>query len=179
MSQDLAFTLAQSGLLTSDLQALIPQGFSPSTELSIRFGTKPLSLGNIFRASECKEVPLVSFAKEVDDTNASRLYTLLLIDPDAPTPDDPKFTYWRHWVVKGLRPVETGGPVTISDVLTAYLGPGPKDEEPDNLSLSKEDIGGEEFVQRRSFKAVEWVEQHGLQLVGVNWMRGVGDGWQE
>jgi hypothetical protein len=51
--------------------------------------------------------------------------------------------------------------------------------EPEQFALSKEDVGGEEFTQRRSFKAAEWVETHSLKLVGVNWMRGVGDGWKE
>lgn len=51
--------------------------------------------------------------------------------------------------------------------------------EPAQLSLSKEDVGGEEFTQRRSFKAAEWTELHGLKLVGVNWMHGVGDGWKK
>lgn len=51
--------------------------------------------------------------------------------------------------------------------------------EPEGLALSKEDVGGEEFVQRRSFQAAEWVQKHGLVLVGVNWMLGAGDGWTE
>ena len=38
-------------------------------------------------------------------------------------------------------------------------------------------MGGEEFVERRSFAAKEFVGEHGLVLVGVQWMRGVGDGW--
>ena len=49
--------------------------------------------------------------------------------------------------------------------------------EPEGFNLNKEDVGGEEFVERRSFKAAEWVEKHGLILVGVNWMLGAGDGW--
>ncbi|GAB1206030.1 hypothetical protein APSETT445_004711 [Aspergillus pseudonomiae] len=107
---------------------------------------------------------------------------------NAPTPDDPKFAYWRHWVVSGLQP--SGAPETVQ-TLTEYLGPGPKDDsrphrylfllfrEPHSLSLSKEDVGGEEFTARRSFKAAEWVQQHGLELVAVNWMLGAGDGWHE
>jgi phosphatidylethanolamine-binding protein (PEBP) family uncharacterized protein len=71
------------------------------------------------------------------------------------------------------------------------LAPGPKDEsgphrylfllfrEPEGLVLEKQDIGGEEFVDRRSFGAAELVEKKGLELVGVQWMRGVGDGWSE
>jgi len=50
--------------------------------------------------------------------------------------------------------------------------------EPKGLKeLNKSDVGGEEFVQRRSFSAKDWVEKRGMDLVGVNWMLGVGDGW--
>jgi hypothetical protein len=49
--------------------------------------------------------------------------------------------------------------------------------EPEGLNLSKADVGGEEFVDRRSFPAAEWTAKHGLELAGVNWMLGAGDGW--
>lgn len=114
-------------------------------------------------------------------------YTLLLIDPDAPTPDDPKFAYWRHWVISRI---PSGAAAAEGKTLTQYLAPGPKDDskphrylfllyrEPEGKQeLSKEDVGGEEFVERRSFGAREWVGKWGLQLVGVNWMFGAGDGW--
>ena len=47
------------------------------------------------------------------------------------------------------------------------------------MALTKDDVGGEEFVQRRSFDPVTFVEKHQLQLVGLNWMKGAGDGWKE
>ncbi|CZT08315.1 uncharacterized protein RAG0_13432 [Rhynchosporium agropyri] len=100
-------------------------------------------------------------------------------------------------VVSGLQPSK-GAPGTIATeqtlaskpALTEYLGPGPKDDstshrylfllfrKPGNLSLSKSDVGGEEFFDLRSFKAAEWVAEHGLELVSVNWMLGAGDGWK-
>lgn len=43
--------------------------------------------------------------------------------------------------------------------------------------MGKETVGGDEFVDRRSFRAEEFVEREGLELVGMEWMRGVGDGW--
>lgn len=73
--------------------------------------------------------------------------------------------------------------------MTPYLAPGPKDEsgphrylfllyrEPEGVEIKKEDVGGDEFVERRSFKVGELVGRKGLELVGVQWMRGVGDGW--
>lgn len=61
-----------------------------------------------------------------DGASADQTYTLLLVDPDAPTPDEPKFAWWRHWVLSGLKP---GTPAEqTNDALTAYLSPGPKDE---------------------------------------------------
>lgn len=51
--------------------------------------------------------------------------------------------------------------------------------QPDGQDIRKEDVGGEEFVQRRSFEAAQFIEKHKLKLVGVNWMLGAGDGWKE
>ncbi|KAL6236515.1 hypothetical protein BDW75DRAFT_250064 [Aspergillus navahoensis] len=187
-AQALSTSLSQAALVPGSAP-LIPDDFAPTTELSISFGEKAVNLGNLFRVSEVKSAPSISFAKE-ENSPDSQLYTLLLVDPDAPTPDDPKFAYWRHWVISGLTPSE-GINAESARTLTEYLGPGPKDEsrphrylfllfrEPEGLSLSKEDVGGEEFVQRRSFQAAEWVQKHGLVLVGVNWMLGAGDGWKE
>ncbi|KAL2165027.1 hypothetical protein VTH06DRAFT_323 [Thermothelomyces fergusii] len=139
-------------------------------------------------------------------TGTGTTFTLLMIDPDAPTPDDPKFAYWRHWVVANIALAADNAAgardLRISDdpdggggggarVLTPYLGPGPKDEsrphrylfllfaEPDGFRPEKADVGGDEFVQRRSFAAGEFVRRHGLRLVAAQWMRGAGDGWRE
>lgn len=49
---------------------------------------------------------------------------------------------------------------------------------PENWQPTKDDVGGAEFVQRRSFKAAEFAETHGLRLVALNWMTVAGDGWQ-
>lgn len=80
----------------------------------------------------------------------------------------------------------------LGRTITSYLAPGPKDESGphrylflvfagttggDEGRLEKTDVGGDEFVERRSFGAGEFVRKHGLRLVGVQWMRGVGDGW--
>ncbi|KAA8642013.1 hypothetical protein EYZ11_003964 [Aspergillus tanneri] len=122
-AQNLSSSLLKAGLVPGSAP-LIPDDFKPLTELSVRFGERQVNLGNLFRASECKQAPSVSFTPE--NTWSSKTYTLLLIDPDAPTPDDPKFAYWRHWVLSGLVPGMDDGDAL--NVLTEYLGPGPKDE---------------------------------------------------
>ncbi|PLB54088.1 phosphatidylethanolamine-binding protein [Aspergillus steynii IBT 23096] len=183
-AQELSASLAKAGLVPGSAP-LIPDNFTPTVQLKVNFGEKAVELGNLFRASECKVAPSVEFTPE-ENVDPSTRYMLFLIDPDAPTPDDPKFAYWRHWVVSGLAP---GQGIDSGMNLTEYLGPGPKDDskphrylyllfrEPAGLSLDKEDVGGEEFVERRSFKAAEFVDKFKLVLVGINWMLGAGDGW--
>ncbi|KAF2715257.1 phosphatidylethanolamine-binding protein [Pleomassaria siparia CBS 279.74] len=171
-------SLSSAKLLPSKV---IAQDFKPSVELEVAFGSKKVENGNLLRVSDVKSTPSISFSADSSST-----YTLLLVDPDAPTPDDPKFAYWRHWVVSGI---SSSGAFEKS-ALTEYLAPGVKDDsaphrytfllykEPTGLSLSKSDVGGEEFVDRRSFGVDEWVSKHGLKLVGVTWFSGAGDGWK-
>ncbi|KAJ4345483.1 uncharacterized protein N0V89_011615 [Didymosphaeria variabile] len=164
-------SLSKAALLPSPV---IPSTFKPSVELSVSFNEKPVVSGNLFRVSQVKDAPSVSFTPEFHHSSTTS-YTLLLVDPDAPTPDDPKFAYWRHWVVSRI-PSSSPSP-SNGTTLTQYLAPGPKDEskphrylyllyrEPEGLKeLSKEDVGGEEFVERRSFGTKEWVEKWGWNL---------------
>lgn len=176
-------SLKSASLLPSPI---IPTNFAPSVALSVSFPSKKPSNGSLVRVSDVKERPNVSFSSNADSASAQS-FTFLLIDPDAPTPDDPKFAYWRHWVVTNIP--ASAQDVSEGNTLTQYLAPGPKDEsgphrylfllfkEPTGFSIGKDDVGGEEFVDRRSFEAKAFVEKHGLQLVGAQWMRGVGDGW--
>ncbi|EAQ87434.1 hypothetical protein CHGG_04053 [Chaetomium globosum CBS 148.51] len=64
--------------------------------------------------------------------------TLLLIDPDAPTPDDPKFAYWRHWVVTGIPAPSAGsegGGIEGGRTLTGYSGAGPQVTSPGRTAI--------------------------------------------
>ena len=195
MATPLLDSLKQANLLPSKA---IPENFTPTFELTVPFqgSQAPISNGTLVRVSEVSQAPSISIsatpsAPPNNPEKPTRL-TLLLIDPDAPTPDDPKFAYWRHWVVTGI-PAPSGPDTSLVEAgrtLTAYLAPGPKDEsgphrylflvfaEPEGLGLEKGDAGGEEFVERRSFGIDGFVQRHGLRLVGVQWMRGVGDGWK-
>ncbi|KAF2995385.1 hypothetical protein E8E13_004215 [Curvularia kusanoi] len=179
-------SLASASLLPSPL---IPANFSPSYTLNISYPSKSPSNGSLVRVSDVAAQPTVTFSAiaNAPPSAAPQNFTFLLLDPDAPTPDDPKFAFWRHWAVTNI----PAGAKDVSEgtTLTAYLAPGPKDEsgphrylfllfrEKEEFKIGREDVGGEEFVERRSFGAREFVEKHGLELVGVQWMRGVGDGW--
>jgi phosphatidylethanolamine-binding protein (PEBP) family uncharacterized protein len=180
--------------------AIIPDSFTPTIDLSVKFpsGLAP-EKGSLARVSQINEQPIISISPTSTASSTSTLattYTFMMIDPDAPTPDDPKFGYWRHWIVTSIpAPSSPSSASSTEDIiasgktLTPYLAPGPKDEsgphrylfllfeEKEGETLEREEVGGEEFVQRRSFRAEEVVARKGLRLVGVQWMRGVGDGW--
>lgn len=36
--------------------------------------------------------------------------------------------------------------------------------------MNKDDVGGDEFEDRRNFDPTEFAKKHGLKLVGVDWM---------
>ncbi|RAR12320.1 PEBP-like protein [Stemphylium lycopersici] len=188
-SNSLVDSLKSAKLLPS---AVIPESFTPTLDLNVKFssGLAP-EQGSLARLSQVKEQPIISVSSP--PTSSAATFTFMMIDPDAPTPDDPKFAYWRHWVVSSIpSPSATTSPEDITargKTLTQYLAPGPKDEsgphrylfllfeEKEGETLEKAEVGGEEFVERRSFRAEEIVAKKGLKLVGVQWMRGVGDGW--
>jgi len=41
------------------------------------------------------------------------------VDPDAPSPDAPKFRYWLHWLVTNIPGVD----VKRGNVVVDYMGP--------------------------------------------------------
>jgi hypothetical protein len=121
-------SLAQANLVPGSAVGLTPDGFRPTTKINVAFGGKAVELGTFLRAGECKQPPTLTFDAEAEaPENAS--YSFILTDPDAPTPDDPKFAFRRHWVLSGLRPRSEDVEALVPPVaLTEYFAPGPKDE---------------------------------------------------
>lgn len=63
-----------------------------------------------------KDVPTVEW-----EAVPNQLYTLLLVDPDAPSRRDPKSRSFKHWAVINI----LGSDVSSGDEITAYIGAGP------------------------------------------------------
>ncbi|KAJ0067889.1 hypothetical protein NL108_011665, partial [Boleophthalmus pectinirostris] len=51
----------------------------------------------------------------------SKLYTLVLTDPDAPSRKSPKFREWHHFLVVNMK----GNDVSSGSVMSDYVGSGP------------------------------------------------------
>ncbi|XP_065163390.1 protein D3-like [Atheta coriaria] len=77
---------------------------------------KKVDLGNILTPTQVRKEPELSWtAKD------GQYYTVLMVDPDAPSRADPKLGQWRHWLVGNV----LGNDISKGDVLTAYVGAGP------------------------------------------------------
>ena len=66
-AQDLYTSLLNAGLYPG-ITPLVPEDFTPKTELGVSYGEKTVTLGNLFRVSEVKTAPTISFAAEVSRT---------------------------------------------------------------------------------------------------------------
>jgi phosphatidylethanolamine-binding protein len=240
---NLPTTLKDAALLSPKLGLqpnIIPPTFTPTLTLKAIFTpSNPTSstatTGSLLRKSQLAGLPdLVILPLGADrhpDVPLGTIprrdpqdYTIMFLDPDAPTPDDPKFGYWRHWIVRGCwRQPGTGGRLNLGETVSPWIAPGVADsyvspfafwnfssfpfdvyvwvsnvwkrltgasrsgphryllllfQEPEEgYGPTKEDVGGDEFVDRRSFDAVCFVQKFGLKLVAVTWVWGVGDGW--
>ncbi|RKU46388.1 hypothetical protein DL546_004539 [Coniochaeta pulveracea] len=173
--------LSKAGLVPGPAERLIPSDFNPTVQLEISFEGKPVQHGTSFRTSEVAVVPGVKFKPEAEaDSRAS--YTLMLVGPDPAEPTNADKAFFRHWLIPGLEPLASGMVAETKFALTPYRGPElEKDStphsylyllyrEPRNQDPRKEDVGGDEFEERRAWKPEDYIKKHELKLVGLNWM---------
>ena len=67
-------SLKTSNLVPGPATDLIPQDFSPTTALNVAFDGRAVEYGNLFRATECKREPSITFAPEVKHTPMNDLH---------------------------------------------------------------------------------------------------------
>lgn len=64
-AQALTSSLQKAKLVPGSAASLIPEGFKPTAKLNIVYGEKTVDLGNLFRVTEVKLAPSITFAREV------------------------------------------------------------------------------------------------------------------
>jgi phosphatidylethanolamine-binding protein (PEBP) family uncharacterized protein len=100
---------------------------SPNNKWSVRVSYAAAGPGSLRDGAQLKPSQAAA-PPRVDVTGGQGLYTLIMVDPDAPSPDAPKARSWLHWlVVNATAPGEPGkaGGGGGGDVLCDYAGPTP------------------------------------------------------
>ncbi|GLT45948.1 hypothetical protein SLA2020_197420 [Shorea laevis] len=93
--------------------------FTPATEFTVRCGAKQVTNGCNVKPSAAAEKPHVQV---LGSRASSNLYTLVMVDPDAPSPSEPKLREWLHWIVVDI---PEGSDATKGRELVEYMGPQP------------------------------------------------------
>ncbi|CAA7408517.1 unnamed protein product [Spirodela intermedia] len=68
--------------------------FVPSVSVSVRYGAKHVNNGCDVKPSMAVDPPTIAISG-----NHNQLFTLVMTDPDAPSPSDPTMREWIHWIV--------------------------------------------------------------------------------
>ncbi|KAF9160838.1 Phosphatidylethanolamine-binding protein 4 [Actinomortierella ambigua] len=145
--------------------------------LMVSYGGQDVVLGNTLAVADTQREPNVSFLPD----NPADKYTLMLVDPDAPSRRDPKFRQWRHWVKTNISMDSSTGLTSVRNgqTLTSYNGPSPPAGSGPHryvFLLYKQSPNSDAGMlstnmseNRSMFKAAQFADQARLQLVGANY----------
>ncbi|XP_039004288.1 protein MOTHER of FT and TFL1-like [Hibiscus syriacus] len=70
--------------------------FTPSSEFTVQCGSKQVTNGRDIKPSAAADKPHVQI---LGHSLSSNLYTLVMVDPDAPGPSEPRLREWLHCIV--------------------------------------------------------------------------------
>ncbi|KAK8488225.1 hypothetical protein V6N13_120032 [Hibiscus sabdariffa] len=93
--------------------------FTPASKFTVQYGGKQVTNGFDIKPSAAADKPHVQI---LGHPLSSELYTLVMVDPDAPSPSEPRFREWLHWIVVDI---PEGHDATKGRELVAYMGPQP------------------------------------------------------
>ncbi|KAF5300296.1 hypothetical protein FQA39_LY11153 [Lamprigera yunnana] len=75
--------------------------------------------GSELTPTQVKDAPKVEWTADSND-----FYTLVMVDPDAPSKKDPKSREWLHWLVVNI----PGCKLSKGEVITEYVGAAPPEK---------------------------------------------------
>ncbi|CAG2110105.1 unnamed protein product, partial [Medioppia subpectinata] len=88
---------------------------SPKGRIEVTFANNlTVNLGTQLTPAQTSQQPLVEWP-----TVKCALYTLALVDPDAPSRADPIYRNWRHWLVMNI----PGKQISYGNIISAFEGP--------------------------------------------------------
>ncbi|XP_020088329.1 protein FLOWERING LOCUS T-like isoform X2 [Ananas comosus] len=92
--------------------------FVKSATMRIIYDNKELTNGTGLRTSAVSSQPRV----EIEGTDQRKLYTLVMVDPDAPSPSNPTYREYLHWLVSDIPEAQDA---SFGNEIVPYESPGP------------------------------------------------------
>ncbi|KAI9252927.1 phosphatidylethanolamine-binding protein [Phascolomyces articulosus] len=167
MNMSMAFKKAQ----------LTPQNFTPTIMLDIKYeNDQDVALGNELSLQDTVNPPEVFFLP----ADESGFYTLMMVDPDAPSAQDNHNGPFRHWIVTNIPGSSSQINGTTATQLSSYYKPAPPSGTGPHryiFLLYKQQLGelqkNTTMIQesRARFDFQQFATQNQLLLVGVNFFK--------
>nr|QAB04922.1 MFT1 [Platanus x hispanica] len=137
--------------------------FTPTVQFSVHYGSRQVANGCDVKPSAAANKPRVQISGSRLSNN---LYTLVMTDPDAPSPSEPTMREWLHWIVVDI---PEGSDASKGKEILPYMGPRPPTgihRYVFTLFLQKEAMGeGSRPPDARSnFSTRDFAAQNGLGL---------------
>ncbi|KAJ2745628.1 hypothetical protein GGI20_002011 [Coemansia sp. BCRC 34301] len=96
---------------------VLPPKFEPEFGLSLRFNNEPVEMGQLLTVNNTRFEPTIEF-----DAQPGQIFTLGIVDPDAPSNSRHGYRSYRHLLISNLEKAEN----STSTVLTSYQPPQPE-----------------------------------------------------
>ncbi|KAF0504534.1 protein D2-like isoform X1 [Gigaspora margarita] len=165
--ESIASSLKQHAIIPDVVDEFVPEAL-----LDITYDGKKVELGNKFTMAETNKAPKVNFAHSGSETDNKSRFTLMMVDPDAPSRKKPDCREWRHWVVGNI---PSDGNLSEATNLDSYQGPSPPPGSGHHryvfLLYRQQDLHVYPQLdneKRNNFKARQFAEQYGLKLISAN-----------
>ncbi|KAJ1949902.1 hypothetical protein EC988_004583, partial [Linderina pennispora] len=147
---------------------VLPDSFVAEFPVSVRYGDKEAAMGQVLSINETREEPTIEF-----DAPPNEVFTVAIVDPDAPATTRHGYRSFRHFLVSNL----DSTPDRPTNIITEYLGPLPsfnsgfhryavvvlKQKEPFNVT--RDDVP----KSRVRFDAVQWGNERGMKPVAATY----------
>ncbi|KAI9490323.1 phosphatidylethanolamine-binding protein [Zychaea mexicana] len=156
---------------------LVAESFLPTTMMEIKYANdQDVALGNELSLQDTANPPDIFFLP----ADESGFYTLMLIDPDAPSAQDNSSSPFRHWIVTNVPGSSSQINGTTAQQLSSYYKPAPPAGTGPHryiFLLYKQEQGEfkDDAVQvaesRAQFDFQQFAREHQLSLVGVNFFK--------
>ncbi|KAJ7553024.1 hypothetical protein O6H91_06G081600 [Diphasiastrum complanatum] len=91
--------------------------FVPSVEMTVQYGPRQIGNGCELKPSATTMAPKVQL-----NGDRNSFYTLVMTDPDAPSPSEPTMREWLHWIVADI---PGSSDATQGKQIVPYMGPKP------------------------------------------------------